>query len=84
MDGSELSAAAIGTVTGVLASLVTFRTRLYRMDRDRKDLADKVSGLARRQRVTLEIMVDVARKVGADNRVSDLLAKFLVKEDDGE
>lgn len=90
-------AMAYGAIGGALTAIVALRTRLAMMQRDiddnRKSLRmltgridDRLGKMDRRQIISLQIMADVARKVGADGRFSDQLVKFLAsdaEEDNG-
>ena len=106
-----LLTSAAGAVFGYMLALVTFRTRLSKMDdkiarteervdelqntstvelvRLRAEIEQRhienVARLAsadRRQRFTLRLMADVARKIGVDNRVDDQVIAFLTESED--
>jgi hypothetical protein len=91
----SLIAMAYGAVGGALTTLVALRTRLAMMQRDIDDNRKATEGLAeridarlskmdRRQIVSLQVIADVARKVGADGRFSDQLVRFLASDADEE
>ena len=75
---------ALSAIGGALVVLVAFRTRLALMDRKHIELEQKVMDrleqIDRRQSMLLEIVADVARKVGADARFSDAVVRFLAEE----
>jgi hypothetical protein len=92
-DGSSLArffewvGSAVG---GAFVALVAFRTRLAlndkRMDgHDARvlELQRRFDLIDRRQIVTLEILADIANKLGIDGRFSDLVMKFLADDREG-
>jgi hypothetical protein len=81
----------LSAIGGALVVLVAFRTKIALMDKriqERKDeimrlerdLTQRLDAIDRRQGLILEIVADVARKVGADARFSDAVVRFLSEE----
>lgn len=93
MTSDELLKYFTSAVGGALVTFVAFRTKLALMDRrieSRKTeianldatLTRKLSSIERKQTLLLEIMANVANKVGVDKRFSDIIIQFLA--DDAE
>ncbi len=85
---NNLLSTLYGAFGGAVITLVALRTRLAMMQRDiddtkaeakkfREGLDTRLSLMSRQQVLCLQIMSDVAHKVGADNRFSDQIVKFL-------
>lgn len=85
----------VSAAAGALFTLVAFRTRFVLLEQamktqkaDLEKLEVKIdaqlAAIERRQMMTLQILADVARKVGVDARFSDTLVKFLSDEARGE
>ncbi len=70
----------MSAVGGALVALVAFRTRLALMDKRHDTQTARLERIERRQMVTLEILADVAKKLGLDSRFSDGVVKFLNEE----
>lgn len=82
----------LSAIGGALVVLVAFRTRMVRMndriDTRGREIADlekrilaRIGLMEKRQMLTLEIMADVARKVGVDSRFSDRIVRFLMADE---
>lgn len=86
-----------GAIFGAVITLVTFRTRLSKMDarmstlegtvttsvRDiRDEMRDERRTSERRQLFILEVLSDIANKVGANERMKDLTIRLLHDERD--
>lgn len=80
---------------GALVTIVLYRTKLALMDRrieSRKaeiqalraemtsTVIQRMDTMRRQQIVMLEILSDIARKVGVDSRFSDAVVRFLAEE----
>lgn len=85
----------VSAAAGALLTLVAFRTRFVLIERDMKTrkeeleelkakIETQLGAIERRQMMTLQIVSDIARKVGVDARFSDTLVKFLSDEARGE
>lgn len=84
-------AMAYGAIGGALVTVVALRTRLAMMGRDisdnkkaieklEKEIERRLETMDRRSIFALQIMADVARKVGADGRFSDQVIRMLSDE----
>lgn len=82
---------ALSAVGGAFLVFVAFRTRLALMDRRiqsrkteieelEKSVMQRLDTIDRRQALVLEIVADIARKVGVDSRFSDAVVRFLSEE----
>lgn len=80
-----------GAIFGAVITIVTFRTRLSKMDGRMTSIeaaiaTDKAEEAAyrrmseRRQLYMLEVLSDIANKVGANERLSDLTIRLLHTE----
>lgn len=87
----QLAQWALSAIGGALVVLVAFRTKLALMDRRiesrRKEiieleqsLTQRLDAFDRRQTLILQIVADIARKVGVDSRFSDAVVQFLSEE----
>jgi hypothetical protein len=87
-DAESLVTRILGLVVsagaGAAVTLVAFRTRLALADRRVETLEshidERLDLISRRQMLTLEIVADLARKEGIDNRFSDAIVRFLAEE----
>lgn len=81
----------VGSAGGFIAALVTFRTRLALADYrektrtrernvERAELERRLDDLDRRQLIQLQLLADVAKKLGLENRFSDTLVRFLAED----
>lgn len=81
----------VSALGGALVALVAFRTRLALMDKrlDSQETAraelklsieSHLSLIDRRQLATLQVLADVAHKIGVEGRFSDLVMKFLADD----
>lgn len=81
----------VSAIGGALVTVVAFRTKIALMDRrieSRKSeifaleekLTTRLEAINRRQALMLDIVADIARKVGADARFSDAVVRFLAEE----
>jgi hypothetical protein len=84
-------AMAYGAIGGALVTVVALRTRLAMMGRDisdnkrqidrlEREIEQRLKMMDRRSVFALQIMADVARKVGADGRFSDQVIRMLSDE----
>jgi hypothetical protein len=90
---SQATQWVLSAIGGALVMLVAFRTKLALMDRriearktaleqfERK-IEERLGGIDRRQTLILQIVADIARKIGVDSRFSDAVVQFLSDEAD--
>ena len=82
----------LGIIGGAFSAFVGVRVRLATMQsqiNENTKLVNECQGridsrlgrMDRRQIMTLQVLADVARKVGADARMSDMVLRFLASED---
>lgn len=83
-DGTtELLSGFVGVVIGFLSSFAVFRARFTAIEKDieyiKKSLEDGSGGeakfwddLQRRQKIEVEILANIARKLGVSHRLTDL------------
>lgn len=81
---SRILGLLISAGAGAVVTLVAFRTRLALADQRVASLEthidERLDLISRRQMLTLEILADLARKEGIDNRFSDAIVRFLAEE----
>lgn len=87
----NLLAMGYGALGGALVTIVALRTRLAMMNRDisdnkrateklERDIDRRLETMDRRSIFLVQLMADIARKVGADGRFSDQMIRMLSEE----
>lgn len=61
--------------------LETEKKALERIERLEEQLDERLRAIDRKQNVMLQMLVDIARKSGVDNRITDALVTLLSNED---
>lgn len=88
---AQIAQWGMSAIAGALVVLVAFRTRIALMGRENTDrkreiidldqrIATRLDAIDRRQMLVLELVADIARKVGVDARFSDAVVRFLAEE----
>lgn len=89
--GAGLLSAALGMVGGAFGAMVWTRTQFTILSNRQNDTDERLRDLQevfnrraeqmeRRQVLQLQILADIARKIGADGRFSDALVRYLAED----